>query len=131
MTTAAPLSLEVRSDLLTAYRQHAVEGYDELLDASGAIRPHWKSLLQGLGGLSDGDREMRAARLARRVKETGIAYDIFADPNAAPQRWTLDLAPIVISAGEWQWLEAALIQRARLFDALLNDIYGMLALPFQ
>ncbi len=124
MTTAAATKAEPRSDLLNAYRKTPVAGYDELLDASGAIRPHWNKIISGLGELSDAEREMRAARLDRRVRETGIAYDIFADPNATPQRWTLDLAPIVISHREWQWLETALIQRARLFDALLNDIYG-------
>jgi uncharacterized circularly permuted ATP-grasp superfamily protein/uncharacterized alpha-E superfamily protein len=124
MTTAAATKAEPRSDLLNAYRKTPVAGYDELLDASGVVRPHWNKIISGLGELSDAEREMRAARLDRRVRETGIAYDIFADPNATPQRWTLDLAPLVISHREWQWLETALIQRARLFDALLNDIYG-------
>ena len=74
--------------------------------------------------ISGAERELRSARLARRVRETGIAYDIFADPHTAPQRWTLDLSPVVISASEWHGLERALVQRARLFDALLNDVYG-------
>ena len=60
----------------------------------------------------------------RRVRETGIAYDIFADPTQPSQRWQLDLAPVVFSPGEWRWLEAALTQRAQLFDAILSDIYG-------
>ena len=30
----------------------------------------------------------------------------------------------MISSAEWRWLEAALIQRARLFDAMLADLYG-------
>jgi uncharacterized circularly permuted ATP-grasp superfamily protein/uncharacterized alpha-E superfamily protein len=124
MTTAAAAKADPRSDLLASYRQQRPVGYDELLDNAGNVRPHWKALVASLSDLSDGERETRAARLDRRVRETGIAYDIFADPNAAPQRWTLDLAPLVISEREWQWLETALIQRARLFDALLNDVYG-------
>ena len=40
------------------------------------------------------------------------------------QRWHLDLAPVVVSSGEWRWLEKALVQRARLFDAVLGDLYG-------
>ena len=40
---------------------------------------------------------MRApARMDRRVRETGIAYDIFSDPNKPSQRWQLDLAPVII-----------------------------------
>ncbi len=66
----------------------------------------------------------RARRMDRRVRETGIAYDIFADPTKSAQRWQLDLVPLIISNAEWQFLEAALIQRARLFDRLLADIYS-------
>ena len=58
------------------------------------------------------------------MRETGIAYDMFADPNKAAQKWQLDLMPIVFSSAEWRWLEAALVQRARLFDRLLADLYG-------
>ena len=68
------------------------------------------------------DAAARLARLAQRVRETGIAYDIFADPNTAAQRWALDLLPVVISAHEWQGLERALIQRARLLGAAVNKL---------
>ncbi|MET1047840.1 MAG: circularly permuted type 2 ATP-grasp protein, partial [Hyphomicrobium sp.] len=124
MTTAAALKAEPLSSLLGSYRRREVSGFDELLQPGGGTRGHWQLLLEGLADLSEADRELRNARLARRVRETGIAYDIFADPNTSAQRWSLDLLPIVISASEWHGLERSLIQRARLFDALLNDVYG-------
>ena len=68
--------------------------------------------------------EERAVAIDRRVRETGIAYDIFADPTSRPQRWQLDLVPIIFSSAEWRWTGTALIQRARLFDAVLTDLYG-------
>ncbi|HYD15489.1 MAG TPA: circularly permuted type 2 ATP-grasp protein [Hyphomicrobium sp.] len=110
--------------MLDAYRRSRVAGYDELLSSDGTPRRHWASLLAGLNDLTQTDRTARAARLDRRVRETGIAYDIFADPRKGPPQWQLDLVPIVISSAEWRWLEAALVQRAELFDALLNDLYG-------
>ena len=124
MTTMAPLPAEVDDALLAGYRGQVRNGYDELLDPSGNVRPHWCAFISGLGALSKEERRTRGERQQRRVRETGIAYDIFADPNGRSQRWHLDLAPVVISSGEWHWLEAALVQRARLFDALLSDIYG-------
>ncbi|MFA5957267.1 circularly permuted type 2 ATP-grasp protein [Hyphomicrobium sp.] len=124
MTTAAAMKTQPLADLLGAYRRREVSGYDELLDVGGAVRDHWQPLLDGLAELTEDERKLRVGRLTRRVRETGIAYDIFADPNTSAQRWALDLLPIVISASEWQGLESALIQRARLFDALLNDVYG-------
>jgi uncharacterized circularly permuted ATP-grasp superfamily protein/uncharacterized alpha-E superfamily protein len=124
MTTAAATRSEPTFDLLRAYRRGEIAGFDELLEPGGALRSHWQPLLDGLAKLTDAEKDLRVARLARRVRETGIAYDIFADPNTSAQRWALDLLPIVISASEWRDLERALVQRARLFDAILNDVYG-------
>jgi uncharacterized circularly permuted ATP-grasp superfamily protein/uncharacterized alpha-E superfamily protein len=124
MTTAAMSSKISGPDLLNAYRQSQSGGYDELLDRDGAPRRHWLPFLKELNALSQSDRDARAIRLDRRVRETGIAYDVFADPTQGSQQWQLDLVPIVFSSAEWRWLEAALIQRAELFDAVLNDLYG-------
>ena len=124
MTNPAPTAAMIDDELLQSYRLAGSNRYDEMLGPDGKVRAHWRGLLSELWSLSDSERLTRAARMDRRVRETGIAYDIFSDPNKASQRWQLDLAPVVFSSAEWRWLEAALIQRARLFDALLADIYG-------
>ncbi len=124
MTNTARSISHTAEALLHGYRPTGGGSYDELLDAHGAIRPHWRPLIEGLGSLSEDERNARAIRMDRRVRETGIAYDIFSDPSRPAQRWQLDLAPVVISDAEWRWLEKALVQRARLFDAILNDLYG-------
>jgi uncharacterized circularly permuted ATP-grasp superfamily protein/uncharacterized alpha-E superfamily protein len=113
----------VLSDLVGGYQPKAGV-YDELVDAAGQVRPHWRALIEAFAELPASERASRGTRLDRRVRETGIAYDIFADPLKPAQRWQLDLMPVLIGAGEWRWLETALKQRARLFDALLGDIYG-------
>ena len=110
--------------LVDMYKNRDSGGYDELLDPNGSVRPRWRGLLAGLGESSASDLMSRTARIDRRVRETGIAYDMFADPNSAAQKWQLDLMPIVFSSAEWRWLAAALVQRARLFDRLLADLYG-------
>ena len=100
------------------------QGYDELFDETQAIRPHWLPFLTELDALPEQEPQQRAERLVRHVRKTGIAHDIFADPSARSQRWQLDLAPVIISSAEWLTLDAALVQRARLFDAMLGDLYG-------
>jgi uncharacterized circularly permuted ATP-grasp superfamily protein/uncharacterized alpha-E superfamily protein len=123
-TTAAMTSQLARSDLLDKYSPSQTTSYDELLSSDGKPRRHWQPLLNELNALTDADRKAMAVRLDRRVRETGIAYDIFADPTQSAQKWQLDLVPIVFSAAEWRWLERALVQRAQLFDRVLNDLYG-------
>ncbi|WP_459988998.1 circularly permuted type 2 ATP-grasp protein, partial [Mycobacterium avium] len=38
--------------------------------------------------------------------------------------WQLDTLPIVLSAADWEPLEAGLLQRSRVLDAVLADLYG-------
>ena len=99
-------------------------GYDELRRANGSIGAHWQPLLAGLDALSHAQRLERIEQINTRVRETGIAHDLFADPDRHVQPWRLDLMPIVFSADAWSQIERAVIQRARLFEALLADVYG-------
>ncbi|MFN3869774.1 MAG: circularly permuted type 2 ATP-grasp protein, partial [Hyphomicrobiaceae bacterium] len=110
-------------DLLAGYAR-APGRHDELVDANGEVRAHWAKFLGSLAELTPDEVAGRARRLDKRVHQIGIAYDIFADPNTPRQRWTVDLVPLIIGAAEWRWLERALTQRARLFQAVLADIYG-------
>ena len=41
-----------------------------------------------------------------------------------PGAWRLDGLPLLISAADWEVLEAGLLQRSRLLDAVLTDLYG-------
>lgn len=40
------------------------------------------------------------------------------------QAWKLDGIPLLVSAADWDILEAGIVQRARLLDAVLDDLYG-------
>jgi uncharacterized circularly permuted ATP-grasp superfamily protein/uncharacterized alpha-E superfamily protein len=124
MTLEARRSAAPADDLLLAYAGQCKGAFDELLDQSGAVRAHWRKFITALSELSAAERSSRADRLNRRVREMGIAHDIFADPASPGKRWDVDLVPLIFSSAEWQPLEAALVQRARLFNAILADVYG-------
>jgi uncharacterized circularly permuted ATP-grasp superfamily protein/uncharacterized alpha-E superfamily protein len=98
--------------------------YDELLDRSGSLRPHWEPLIARLA--ADGpDAAKRGVELARRlVIENGVTYNVYADPQGKDRPWTLDPLPLLISASEWRRIEAGVAQRARLLNALVADLYG-------
>src|SRR6202045_1304682 len=98
--------------------------YDELLDGSGDVRSHWRPLIDALA--RDGaDAVRRGVELARRlILENGVTYNVYADPQGRDRPWVLDPLPILLTAAEWREIELGVAQRARLFDALLADIYG-------
>ncbi|AZC28584.1 hypothetical protein C4K38_0597 [Pseudomonas chlororaphis subsp. piscium] len=98
--------------------------YHELLDASGAVRPHWRRLFDQLQRSTPAQLMQRQALLTRQIQENGVTYNVYADPKGADRPWELDLLPHVIAADEWQQLSAGIAQRARLLNAVLADLYG-------
>jgi uncharacterized circularly permuted ATP-grasp superfamily protein/uncharacterized alpha-E superfamily protein len=115
--------VEALADPFQTYAPH-FNTYDELLDPGGAIRPHWRTF-SGLFHALPPERQMqRVVRLNRLVRENGIADDIFADLTKNGDPWKIDLLPVIFSTAEWAFLERAVIQRARLFNAMLSDVYG-------
>ncbi|WHS59928.1 circularly permuted type 2 ATP-grasp protein [Pseudomonas sp. G2-4] len=98
--------------------------YHELLDDSGAVRPHWRRLFDQLQRSTSAHLIQRQALLARQIQENGVTYNVYADPKGADRPWELDLLPHVIDAQEWKQLSAGIAQRARLLNAVLADLYG-------
>ncbi len=98
--------------------------YDELLDRAGVVRAHWRPLIDALA--SDGAEAVRrGVELARRlIIENGVTYNVYADSQGRDRPWMLDPLPILLTTEEWRAIELGVVQRARLFDALLADLYG-------
>jgi uncharacterized circularly permuted ATP-grasp superfamily protein/uncharacterized alpha-E superfamily protein len=98
--------------------------YDELLDATGGVRPHWRPVVERLAAEgSEGVR--RGVELARRlIIENGVTYNVYADQQGRDRPWVLDPLPLLLTADEWREIELGVAQRAALLDALLADLYG-------
>ena len=95
--------------------------YDELVTGQKSIRYHWQGILSVIRALPGGLGE-RVESARRQLEESGATLNLL-DDRAAP-RWTFDPLPFVVAPDEWAALETGLIQRARLLDAILADVYG-------
>jgi uncharacterized circularly permuted ATP-grasp superfamily protein/uncharacterized alpha-E superfamily protein len=124
MTIATePGSVPPAADFTTAYAPPPPV-FDEMKAAPDLVRPHWLPLMRGIDALgSEGMRE-RWESSRQLLREHGVTYNVYADGESAERTWELDLLPFVIDAGEWRELEAGLIQRTRLLNLVLADIYG-------
>ncbi|MGB7192673.1 MAG: circularly permuted type 2 ATP-grasp protein [Collimonas pratensis] len=109
--------------LLESYPAEA-DRYDEMLEAGGRLRPHWRTLIDQLEDLSPEVLRRRAREVREAIAADGVTYNVYADPQGANRPWELDLLPQIISAEEWQTLSASVIQRAKLLNAVLADLYG-------
>ena len=81
-------------------------------------------LLVKVGRLSAEEISGRDEDMMRLLKENGVTYNIYGDPAGLNRPWTLDIIPFLVSQEEWPVIEAGLLQRARLLDLILADIYG-------
>ncbi len=98
--------------------------YDEMMDVQGKIRPHWQPFAKYFSGVSRSDLDTLNKESLRRLKEQGVNYNVYNDPEGMRRPWQLDPLPMVFSEEDWSPLEEGLQQRARLFSRLLTDIMG-------
>ncbi|MBV9516037.1 MAG: circularly permuted type 2 ATP-grasp protein [Mycobacteriaceae bacterium] len=108
-------------------------GYDEFLDELGDIRPAWVELADAVSERGRAGLDRLRSTVSGLVDHDGITYvQVDSDGDAvtnghgaaSPGPWLLDGLPLVISAADWEVLEAGLLQRSRALDAVLTDLYG-------
>jgi uncharacterized circularly permuted ATP-grasp superfamily protein/uncharacterized alpha-E superfamily protein len=98
--------------------------YDELLGGDGKLRPHWQTFFDSFSKLKKDELLDRNQDLLRLLKENGVTYNIYGEPDGMNRPWNVDPIPFLISKNEWQVIESGLVQRTELFDFILKDIYG-------
>ena len=121
-------------------REAAEAAFDELAAPDGTPRQAWTSLLEALEA---GTVDLASARheVARLLEDDNVTYTpspastrSVLDPApptkgplprvSEPRPWRLDPLPLVLHDREWSVLEAGVVQRAELLDAVLADLYG-------
>ncbi|AHC25392.1 MULTISPECIES: circularly permuted type 2 ATP-grasp protein [Mycobacteriaceae] len=130
-------------DVLAGYRSRRAQqalfdvrgtvgnGFDEFVDAAGAIRPAWQELAECVAERGRDGLDRLRVTVRNLVDDDGITY-VHVDKSAADtapdggvaEPWHLDALPLLISTADWDVLEAGLVQRSRLLDAVLTDLYS-------
>ncbi|HEX7890452.1 MAG TPA: circularly permuted type 2 ATP-grasp protein [Ramlibacter sp.] len=87
------------------------------------IRP-WARFFENLGRDGFGDLNRRTVNLQRQVRDNGITYNVYADAGGPQRPWSLDLFPLIVPPASWQRIEAGVLQRVRLLERILDDVYG-------
>ncbi|RYD38704.1 MAG: hypothetical protein EOP86_00015 [Verrucomicrobiaceae bacterium] len=98
--------------------------WDEMVSTGGALRPHWERLAASLNRLGVSGLTACAGQARQSIAENGVTYNVYGDPRGMDRPWEFDPVPFVIPRHEWEVLEKGLIQRARLVNAVLSDLYG-------
>lgn len=107
-------------------RHGPASGYDEFVDGDGNVRPAWGELADAIAERGRAGLDRLRSVVRDLIDNDGITYtDVEPGGRALePRPWQLDTLPIVLSAADWEVLEAGLLQRSRVLDAVLADLYG-------
>jgi uncharacterized circularly permuted ATP-grasp superfamily protein len=112
--------------------------FDEFAAPDGTAREGWSVLLDQLDELDPADLLRAQREVARLLEDDNVTYTpspastiSIADRTDAgtlalskPQPWRLDPMPLILGDREWSSLEAGVVQRSELLDAILSDLYG-------
>jgi uncharacterized circularly permuted ATP-grasp superfamily protein len=95
---------------------------DELFDATGRPRTDWLDFLGDLSEYGEAELKSRFTVATRHIRDTGVSHRVYGEETE--RTWPLGPVPLIIGAAEWAGIAEGVEQRARLFEALLQDIYG-------
>lgn len=104
--------------------QPPLVAFDECTHPHGGTRPHWQKFISCLDHLGAKELGKRAEDSRRILSEHGVTCFVNRHGTGADELWQLDLLPLILGGGEWRAIEAGLIQRARLLNLVLGDLYG-------
>ena len=119
-------------------------GYDEFVDPAGDIRPDWCELAECVGERGQFGLDRLRSVVRGLVDNDGITFVQVDQPGGQqhpgggpagdavtggdgtklPGPWHLDALPMLVSSSDWDVLEPGLVQRSRVLDAVLTDLYS-------
>ena len=97
---------------------------DEMLDATGAIRPHWAPLIEAFDQLGPAELAARFERADQYLRDAGVFYRKYDGAEGKERAWPLAHVPLILGEDEWARISQGLPQRAELLEMIVADIYG-------
>lgn len=98
--------------------------FDELFDNNHNIRDYWKDILKNIEFAGLDTLNKKQADIDWHLQDNGVTYNIYSNDNNINRAWSLDPIPFVICESEWEEITKGLIQRAKLLNLILRDIYS-------
>ena len=98
--------------------------YDEMFLPDGEPREHARRLYNALSRLSADELNSIQGRVNRTFANESISFTVYGDAEAEERIIPVDAIPRVLSAADWQKVDAGLTQRVRALNYFLEDVYG-------
>ncbi len=105
-------------------KKNGASFFDELTSPDGKIWRHWQKLADAYQRIGLEEMEHRHREVEQQLRENGVTYNVYGDPEGINRPWTLDPVPMVFGEQDWGTIEKGLLQRVELLNEILKDIYG-------
>lgn len=97
--------------------------HDEMFDAAGTVRPHYRRLLERFDAMDEGDLLRKKALAEATYLDQGVTFTVYSGDEGTERIMPFDLVPRIIDADEWAVVEKGLAQRLKALNHFLHDIY--------
>ena len=98
-------------------------GFDEMVDAKGAFRAHYRKFQKLFQKLSRTEFDAKRQTVDTNFLRRGITFNVYGDAQGAEKIFPFDLLPRIIPSKEWEQIERGLAQRITALNLFLHDIY--------
>ena len=106
-------------------RQYFLDhAFDEMCDANGEIRPHYRLLLDTVCGLPKEELMRRKHSADMSFLTQGITFTVYGKEEGTERIFPYDMLPRLITGSEWDQIERGLIQRITALNLFLGDVYN-------
>jgi uncharacterized circularly permuted ATP-grasp superfamily protein/uncharacterized alpha-E superfamily protein len=96
-----------------------------MADAEGRVRALWRPFAAIWSKLDPAERERIGLDARRVLDEAGLSFNPYLDTGRpGGGGWRFDPVPVVLAGEDWDRLSAGAVQRARMIEVALNDLYG-------
>ncbi len=108
-----------------SYKNYVLDNaYDEMFNAGGVSRLHYRALQARLEALGSEEMIRRQQAVDRAFLHQGITFTVYGASDSTEQIFPTDCLPRILTASEWATIEAGLKQRVDALNLFLKDIYN-------
>ena len=106
------------------FEHYELDGaHDEMLDSTGAVRPHYQHLYEALLELPADELRRRQQVADLTFLHQGITFTVYGRDEGTERIFPNDLLPRILTGEEWTRIERGLAQRITALNLFLNDVY--------
>ncbi len=113
---------------LTSACRAGAAHFDELrgavLAGERSLTAPWQQFFDALSTERERELSQRWISLQRQIRDNGVTYNGYTDEGGPQRPGSLDLFPLLIEPDSWHQIEAGVLQRMRLLECIISDVYG-------